>query len=130
VNAVRFVPIGASTSPLVRTIAYADSRVTTIMPADDGTYWGEQYGAVMFKRGQTVSVIERGNGAPTSMGGRTSAGAVAWTVCAGSTCRLRLELPAVSGISMAVGPNALGADVTSFGDVFWGDEYGVHRLDL
>lgn len=131
--AVRFVPTGgARTSPLVRTIAHASARVTTILPVADGVYWGDQGGAVQLKKGSTLSTVQRAGGPiPTSMGtnGHTAGGPLAWTQCASSTCQLRLDL-LFTNSTMEIGRNALGAAITSSGKIFWGDDLGVHRLVL
>ena len=130
VAAIRYVPTsGAITSPLVRTIATAESRVTALHVVSNGVYWGEQSGAVRFKVGSTTTTLPSSAGlVPTSIStnGYTAGAAQAWTQCGSQTCRLHFDFP-VWRSSMAVGADALGVTVTSAGDVFWGDSNGVHR---
>jgi hypothetical protein len=131
VNAVRFVPTaGAITSPLVRTIATANTTVTSILPVANGTYWGDRNGAIQLRLGSTTYTIQSNTGmVPTSMAtnGYTAGGALVWTQCASTNCQMRFDFPAGNWVS-AVANNALGAAMTSSGSVFWGDDLGVHRL--
>ena len=131
VNAVRYVPtVGAITSPLVRTIANANTTVTSILPVANGTYWGDRNGAIQLKLGSTIYTIQANTGmVPTSMStnGYTAGGALVWTQCASTTCQMRFDFPAGNWVS-AVANDALGAAMTSSGSVFWGDDLGVHRL--
>ena len=130
VAAIRYVPTsGAITSPLVRTIATAASRVTALHVVSNGVYWGEQSGAVRLKVGSTTTTLPSSAGlVPTSIStnGYTAGAAQAWTQCGSQTCRLHFDFPAWRS-SMAIGTDALGVTVTSTGDVFWGDANGVHR---
>jgi len=131
VNAVRFVPTtGAITSPLVRTIATANTTVTSILPVANGTYWGDRSGAIQLKLGSTTYTIQSSTGmVPTSMAtnGYTAGGALVWTQCASTSCQMRFDFPAGNWAS-GVANNAIGAAITSYGSVFWGDDLGVHRL--
>jgi hypothetical protein len=131
VAAVRFVPTsGANTAPLVRTIATANTTVTTILPVANGTYWGDRNGAIQLRLGTTTHTIQGNTGLiPTSLetNGVTAGGALVWTQCASSTCQMRLDLP-FGDITFPIGDNALGAFMNSSGHVFWGDDFGVHRL--
>jgi glucuronoarabinoxylan endo-1,4-beta-xylanase len=133
VAAVRYVPTsGANTPPSARTIANANATVTTILPVANGTYWGDRNGAMQLKVGSTISTIQAGAGlVPTSIGtnGFTAGGALVWTQCASSTCETGFDFPAGHWVS-PVANNALGAAINSSGSVFWGDDYGVHRLDF
>jgi O-glycosyl hydrolase len=133
VAAVRSVPTGgASTPPSERTIANADATVTTILPVANGTYWGDRNGAIQLKVGPAISTIQANTSwVPTSIGtnGYTAGGALVWTQCTSSSCQRGLDFPAAAGTS-AVADNALGAAMNSTGSVFWGDDYGVHRLDF
>ena len=98
VNAVRYVPtVGAVTAPLVRTIANANTTVTSILPVANGTYWGDRNGAIQLKLGSTIYTIQANTGmVPTSMAtnGYTAGGALVWTQCASTTCQMRFDLPA------------------------------------
>jgi O-glycosyl hydrolase len=133
VAAVRYVPTsGTVISPFVRTIANADTTVTTILPVANGTYWGDRSGAIQLKAGATISTVQAGAGlVPTSIAtnGYTAGGALVWTQCASTTCQTRFDFPAGEWVS-PVASNALGASMNSSGSVFWGDDYGVHRLDF
>jgi hypothetical protein len=68
---------------------------------------------------------------PTSLGtnGFTAGGALVWTQCTSSTCQMRLHFPS-GDTTFPIGDNALGASMNSSGHVFWGDDFGVHRLVL
>ena len=127
---IRFVPTGgAITSPLVRTIATASSRVTALHAVSNGVYWGEQSGAVRLKVGPTTTTLPSTPGlVPTSIStnGFTAGAAQAWTQCGSQSCRLQFAFPVLNS-SMAIGADALGVTVTSSGNVFWGDAAGVHR---
>jgi hypothetical protein len=133
VAAVRYVPTsGANTPPSARTIANASATVTTILPVANGTYWGDRNGAVQLNLGSTISTVQAGAGlVPTSIGtnGFTAGGALVWTQCASSTCQTGFDFPAGNWVN-PVANNALGAAINSSGSVFWGDDYGVHRLDF
>lgn len=127
---IRFVPTGgAITSPLVRTIATASSRVTALHAVSNGVYWGEQSGAVRLRVGSTTTTLPSTPGlVPTSIStnGFTAGAAQAWTQCGSQSCRLQFAFP-VFNSSKAIGADALGVTVTSSGNVFWGDAAGVHR---
>jgi glucuronoarabinoxylan endo-1,4-beta-xylanase len=131
--AVRYVPAsGAITPPSARTIVNASATVTTILPVANGTYWGDRNGAIQLKVGSAISTVQAGAGlVPTSIGtnGFTAGGALVWTQCASSTCHTGFAFPAGNWVS-PIANNALGAAITSSGSVFWGDDYGVHRLDF
>jgi glucuronoarabinoxylan endo-1,4-beta-xylanase len=131
VAAVRYVPTsGPITIPLVRTIANANTTVTTILPVANGTYWGDRNGAIQLQLGTTTHTIQGNSGlVPTSLGtnGFTAGGALVWTQCASSTCQMRLHFPS-GDTTFPVGNHALGASINSSGHVFWGDDFGVHRL--
>lgn len=131
---IRYVPTsgGAITSPLVRTIATASSRVTALYAVSNGVYWGEESGAVRVKVGSTTTTLPSTMGlVPTSIStnGYTAGAAQAWTQCDSQSCQLYFDFP-VSSWSMAIGADALGVTVTSSGNVFWGDATGVHRQVL
>lgn len=127
---IRFVhKNGDITTPLVRTIATASSRVTALLAVSNGVYWGEQNGAVRLKVGSTVTTLQStSNLGPTSMStnGRTAGGALAWSECGSQSCRLQFMFPS-SNFHQAIGADALGVTMTSSGSVFWGDAAGVHR---
>jgi hypothetical protein len=127
---IRYVPPdGAITSPLARTIANASSRVTALHAVSNGVYWGEQSGAVRLKVGNAITTLPSTEGlVPTSIStnGFTAGAAQAWTQCGAQSCRLHFDFP-VFRSSTAIGTDALGATVTSSGNVFWGDANGVHR---
>jgi glucuronoarabinoxylan endo-1,4-beta-xylanase len=132
-TAVRWVPTGGSVvNPEFRTIANANATVTTILPVANGTYWGDRNGAIQLKVGSTISTVQANASlVPTSIGtnGYTAGGALVWTQCTSSTCQTGFDFPAGNWIR-PVANNALGAAINSSGSVFWGDDYGVHRLDL
>ncbi|WP_378029718.1 hypothetical protein [Actinoplanes sp. GCM10030250] len=133
VNDVRFVPItGAVTTPQVRTIATADTTVTAILPVANGTYWGERNGSIKLRTGSVTHTIQGSqSGIPSAMttNGHTAGGALAWMQSTSSGCEMRLKLH-LSDITVPVSDNALGTTMTSSGNVFWGDDSGVHRLAL
>jgi hypothetical protein len=132
-SAVLYVPTsGAVTPPSMRTIANAKAAVTTILPVANGIYWGDRNGAIQLKVGSTISTVQANtNLVPTSIGtnGDTAGGALVWTQCTSSTCQTGFDFPAGNWVS-CVGNNALGAAMNSSGTVFWGDDYGVHRLNF
>lgn len=121
---------GAITSPLVRTLATAGSRVTALHAGPDGIYWGEQNGAVRRKNGSVITTLATSGPIATSI----STDAIlapprGWTQCASSACQLRVDLLTGNG-STAIGSDALGLSVRSSGGnvlMFWGDAAGVHR---
>jgi hypothetical protein len=120
---------GVVTSPFVRTIATASSRVTALYAVSNGIYWGEQSGAVRLKVGSTTTTLPSTSGlVPTSIStnGFTAGAGQAWTQCSSQSCQLDFDFP-VSNFSMQIGADALGVTVTSSGNVFWGDANGVHR---
>jgi len=127
VDDIRFVPtIGANTSPQVRTIVKASSRVTALHVISNELYWGEQSGAVRRKIGANIKTFPSIMGiVPTSISSNLG-GTIVWSQCGSQSCRLRFEFPAITGPTQPVGADALGVSVTSSG-VFWGDSAGVHR---
>jgi hypothetical protein len=133
VDEIRFVPTaGAITNPQVRIIARASSPVTALHTVSNGVYWGERSGAVRLKRSGSATVVTiQGPGSfiPTSISssGFTAGAMEAWTQCGGQLCRLRIETPATSGASLAIGAGAIGVSLLSSGKIFWGDAAGVHR---
>jgi hypothetical protein len=130
VRDIRFVPIGGSTlPPSARTLATAAARVTTLRPVSNGVYWGDNNGTVQLKVGTTVSTIQTASGLiPTSIATNASAsgGPLAWTDCA-STCKLHFKFPGGNWFDPIAG-DALGTVITGSGQVYWGDDNGVHRL--
>lgn len=131
VNKIISVPTGgAITSPLVRTLATAGTRVTALHAGPDGIYWGEQNGAVRRKSGSTITTLATSGTVPTSI----STDAIlapprGWTECASSTCQLRVDLLNGNGAT-PISADALGLFVKSSGGnvfMFWGDATGVHR---
>lgn len=130
-DTIHFVPKSgdAITSPLVRTIARASSRVTALHTVSNGVYWGEQGGAVRVIVGSSITTLQTINDqVPTSISsnGFTVGAAQAWTQCDPQLCRLQLAFPATNG-GEDIDSGALGVTVTSSGSVFWGDASGVHR---
>jgi hypothetical protein len=130
VKDIRYVPTsGAVTAPLVRTIATASSRVTALFTVANGVYWGENDGTVRLKVGSTTTTLQTSTGlVPTSIAtnGYTAGGALVWTECGSQSCRMHFRLPGGNWVTPIAG-HALGAAVTSVGNVFWGDADGVHR---
>ena len=129
VSAIRFVPTSGTTiPPEQRTIVTAASRVTALHAVSNGVYWGEQSGAVRLKVGSTITTLPSAGLVPTSIStnGFTAGGAQVWTQCGSSTCVLQFAFP-TGNWSSAIADGALGAAVTSAGNVFWGDAAGVHR---
>lgn len=127
---IHYVPVGgAITGPSVRTIATGLSRVTALYAVSNGVYWGEQNGAVRLKVGNVTTTLPSTLGlVPTSIStnGYTAGASQVWTQCGALSCQLQFVF--IGGTwSTAIGANALGASVTSTGDVFWGDAAGVHR---
>ena len=95
----------------------------------NGVYWGEQGGAIRLKIRNAITALPSTEGlVPTSIStnGSTAGAAQAWTQCGSQSCRLHFDFP-VFRSSMAIGGDALGATVTSSGNLFWGDANGVHR---
>jgi len=126
---IRFVPTsGAITTPTVRTIATASSRVTALYAVSNGVYWGEQEGAVRVKSGATTTTLSPAPGlVPTSISINESQGvAQAWTQCGSQSCQLSFLLGA-NHLLMPIGADAFGVTATS-GNAFWGDADGVHRV--
>jgi len=126
---IRFVPPnGAVTSPSVRTIATASTRVTALHAVSNGVFWGEQTGAVRRKVGATTTTLQSTGGVPTSISanGATAGAAQAWTECGSQSCKLRFVFLILSS-TRAIGADALGVTVTSSRRLFWGDAAGVHR---
>jgi len=126
---IRFVPTsGAITSPTVRTIAIASSRVTALYADSTSVYWGEQNGAIRRKAGSVTTTLSPAPGlVPTSISVNASAGnARAWTQCGSQSCQLSLD-SGVNHSTPTIGANAFGVAVTSSGNAFWGDAAGVHR---
>jgi hypothetical protein len=131
VNDIRFVPTAGTTitTPSLRTIVTAASRVTALHAVSNGVYWGEQSGAVKLKVGSTITTLPSSAGLPPtsiSSNGFTAGGAQAWSQCGSSSCVLHFVLPG-GNFSSVIGSDALGVTVTSAGNVFWGDAAGVHR---
>ncbi len=125
---IRFVPPnGAVTSPSVRTIATAASRVTALHAVSNGVFWGENGGAVKRKVGTTTTTLQSTGGVPTSISanGATASAAQAWTECGSQSCKLRFVLSIVN-TTRAIGADALGVTVIGR-NIFWGDAAGVHR---
>jgi len=137
VTDIRFVPAtGAVTSPAVRTIATAATTVTALHEGLSGAYWGDRDGAVRVKRSgspartlpATAGVMATSiatNGVVTANGVQSDA-QIAWTRCTSQSCQL-VRFPISSGAVQPIGNDALGAHITSAGNVFWGDTAGVHR---
>jgi hypothetical protein len=130
VNNIRFVPTaGAITSPLVRTIHTAATRVTALHAVSNGVYWGEQNGAIRLKVGSTVTTLKASGPVPTSISNNqsTSGGAQAWTRCGNQTCELQFVFSILQA-TQAIGADAFGVTVKpATKTVFWGDSAGVHR---
>jgi hypothetical protein len=130
VRDIRYVPTsGAITTPLFRTIATASKRVTALFTVANGVYWGENDGAVRLKVGSTTTTLQSSTGlVPTSIAtnGYTAGGALVWTECGSSSCRMHFRFPSGNWVT-PIAEDALGAAVTSYGNVFWGDAGGVHR---
>lgn len=130
VNSLRYVPVGGSiVNPLFRTIANDATTITTILPVANGNYWGDRNGSVFLRLGSTTYTIQNTGLLPGSMGtnGYTAGGALIWTQCASTTCQLVFDFPSFNS-TVAISGNALGASINSSGNVFWGDNSGVHRL--
>lgn len=126
---IRFVPPnGATTSPQLRTIATASSRVTALHAVSNGVYWGENNGAVRRRVEATTTTLQATGPIPTSIStsGSTAGGAQSWTQCAGQSCQLRFVL-SLFKVTKTIGDDALGVTVTPSRTVFWGDAAGVHR---
>jgi hypothetical protein len=131
VRDIRYVPTSGDviTSPLVRTIVTASSRVTALFTVANGVYWGENDGAVRLKVGSTTTTLQPSTGlVPTSIAtnGYTAGGDLVWTECGSSSCRMQFRLTGGNWVT-PIADDALGAAVTSSGNVFWGDAGGVHR---
>jgi len=137
VTDIRFVPTtGAVTAPAVRTLATAATTVTALHAGFSGVYWGDRDGAVRVKRSGSPAHTLPGtagvmatciatNGVVTANGVQSDA-QIAWTRCTSQSCQL-VRFPISSGAVQPIGNDALGAHITSAGNVFWGDTAGVHR---
>jgi hypothetical protein len=126
---IHFVPkSGAITTPLVRIIATASDRVTTLHAFIDRVYWGEQNGAIRVKVGSTVttSPFSTPGFAPTSIFIPGSTTPETWTQCGSQSCLIHI-VGFVVHSTFAIGNGALGVTVSSSNNVFWGDAAGVHR---
>jgi hypothetical protein len=128
VSDIRFVPTsGAITTPTVRTIATAQTRVTALFAIANRIFWGEQDGSVRTKSGSvTTTLASSGGGLATSIS-VDSGVAEAWTLCSSTTCQLS-DNAGVNHILMPIGADAFGVSVVASGNVFWGDAAGVHAL--
>jgi hypothetical protein len=103
--------------------------VTTLYAVSNGIYWGEQSGAVRVKVGSTITTLPSTPGlVPTSIStdGFTAGADQIWTQCGSQSCRLQFVVTGGTW-STPIGADALGATVTTTGDVFWGNSAGVHR---
>lgn len=124
VDAIRFVPTaGAITNPELRTIVPRSSGITTLHVGESHIYWGERNGSVRRKASGSSPQTLQGPGSftPTSIG--TSGSKFAWTQCGSASCQLKRSF----GLTLTIGVNALGLFITSAGNIFWGDDAGVHR---
>jgi hypothetical protein len=130
VEAIRFVPAaGASTSPLVRTIAQAASRVVTLNATSTGIVWGENDGPVRKKIGSTVITISNLDGLALSIWGQKFwlFTALAWTFHDSNSERLFFQF-LWQKWSMPIGDDSLGVTITPTRKIFWGDANGVHWM--
>src|SRR5271170_2450155 len=133
VDAIRYVPVsGAITPPSDRTIATASDRVTALHTVLSFIYWGEENGAirVVVDNGSSLETISTIPGfIPTSIATSTHGGvyAQAWTQCDSQSCRLHFDVPSGEDSLYTIAGDALGVSVAGSGNVFWGDDAGVHR---
>jgi hypothetical protein len=133
VTAIRFVPVGGTTTPpSARTIATASERVTALHAVLGFVYWGEQSGAIRVVTSgsppETISTIP--GFVPTSISTSVHGAGVfaqAWTQCDSQSCRLHFDVPSGEDSLYTIDRNALGVSVAPSGSVFWGDGSGVHR---
>lgn len=133
VAAIRYVPVnGAATPPSDRTIVTASERVTALHAVLSFIYWGEENGAirVVVDNGSSQETISTIPGfIPTSIATSTHGGvyAQAWTQCDSQSCRLHFDVPSGEDSLYTIAGDALGVSVAGSGNVFWGDDAGVHR---
>ena len=81
----------------------------------------------MDRRQETISTIS--GFIPTSIATSVHGGvyAQAWTQCDLQLCRLHFDVPSGEDLLYTIAGDALGVSVAGSGNVFWGDEAGVHR---
>jgi hypothetical protein len=129
-TSIYYVPTGGSfITPLFRKLVTAASRVTTLYAVSNGIYWGEDSGAVRLKVGSTIRTLPSSPGwVPTSIStnGYTAGADQIWTQCRPQSCRLQFVVTGGTWWT-SIGADALGATMTTTGNVFWGDSAGVHR---
>jgi hypothetical protein len=128
---IRFVPVtGANTPPSDRTIVTASSRVTALHAVLNFVYWGEQSGAIsVVVIGSTPTTVQATGEIPTSISTSVHGGvyAQAWTYCDSQSCRLHFDVPSGEDSEYAIAGDAIGVAIAPSGQVFWGDDAGVHR---
>jgi hypothetical protein len=133
VAAIRYVPVnGAATPPSDRTIVTASERVTALHAVLSFIYWGEENGAirVVVDNGSSQETISTIPGfIPTSIATSVHGGvyAQAWTQCDSQSCRLHFDVPSGEDSLYTIAGDALGVSAAGSGNVFWGDDAGVHR---
>jgi hypothetical protein len=133
VAAIRYVPVnGAATPPSDRTIVTASDRVTALHAVLSFIYWGEENGAIraVVDNGSSQETISTIPGfIPTSIATSVHGGvyAQAWTQCDSQSCRLHFDVPSGEDSLYTIAGDALGVSVAESGNVFWGDDAGVHR---
>jgi hypothetical protein len=129
---IRYVPTsGATNPPSERTIVTASQRVTTLHAVLSFVYWGDENGAiwVVDTNNPDPGTIVSNGGVPTSISTSVHGGvyAQAWTMCDSESCRLHIDVPSGEYSDYDIDGDALGVSIASSGDVFWGDDSGVHR---
>ena len=130
---IRYVPVGgATTPPASRTIFTTAERVTALHAVLEFIYWGDDSGVigVVLANGTAPETIATTGGLiPTSISTSTHGGvyAQAWTQCGSQSCQLHFDVPSGEDSLYAIGGNAIGVSIASSGNLFWGDDTGVHR---
>jgi hypothetical protein len=131
--AIRYVPVGGSAvPPAQRTIFTASERVTTLHTVLQFIYWGDDSGVigVVLSDGSSPETIATTGGlVPTSISTSVHGGvyAQAWTQCGSQSCQLHFDVPSGEDSLYDIGADAIGVSVAESGNVFWGDDAGIHR---
>jgi len=131
---IRYVPTsGATSPPSDRTIVTASERVTTLHAVLSFVYWGDDSGTIgvvlISDPSSQGPIVSNGGGVPTSISTSVHGGvyAQAWTLCGSESCRLHIDVPSGEYSDYDIDGDALGVSIATSGDVFWGDDSGVHR---
>jgi hypothetical protein len=132
---IRYVSTsGATSPPSDRTIVTTAVRVTALHAVDNFVYWGQNDGTIGVVDtnypDNPVTLSSNEGVIPTSISTSMQGDGVyaqAWTLCDSQSCRLHIDVPSGENSMYDIGGDAFGVSIASSGDVFWGDDSGVHR---